>query len=95
MGGSYWVWAWATVLLTEDGHGVPYSQPMEHLSDMIYIMRGLFRGEEVSHLGKAITVNRASLGDAKLPGKAPIYIAALGPRMLWLAGEIADGVLLS
>jgi len=80
---------------TEDGHGVAYSQPMEHLSDMVHIVRGLLQGEEVSHHGKAITVNRAVLGDAKPEGKVPIYIAALGPRMLQLAGAIADGVLLS
>ena len=40
-------------------------------------------------------MSRASLGDAVPQGQAPIYIAALGPRMLRLAGEIADGVLLS
>jgi 5,10-methylenetetrahydromethanopterin reductase len=68
---------------------------MAHLSDMVHILGGLFRGEEVSHQGKAITVNRASLGDAKPAAKVPIYIAALGPRMLQLAGAIADGVLLS
>ncbi len=79
----------------EDGHGVAYRRPIEHLRDMIQIVRGLLRGEEVSYRGKAITVSRASLGGAAPPGKAPIYIAALGPRMLQLAGEMADGVLLS
>ena len=71
---------------TEDGHGVDYSRPMEHLSDLIHIVRGLLRGEEVS---------RAGLGDAAPARKVPIYIAALGPRMLELAGAIADGVMLS
>ena len=80
---------------TEDGHGVAYSQPMEHLSDMVHIVRALLRGEEVNHQGKAITVNRATLGDANPKGDVPIYLAALGPRMLQLAGTIADGVLLS
>jgi alkanesulfonate monooxygenase SsuD/methylene tetrahydromethanopterin reductase-like flavin-dependent oxidoreductase (luciferase family) len=80
---------------TENGHGVAYSQPMEHLSDLIHIVRGLLRGEEVSHQGKAISVSDASLGGAAPAGRVPIYIAALGPRMLRLAGEIADGVLLS
>ena len=80
---------------TEDGHGVAFSQPMDHLSDLIHIVRGLLQGEEVSHDGKAITVSKASLGHAAPTGKVPIYIAALGPRMLRLAGAIADGVLLS
>jgi alkanesulfonate monooxygenase SsuD/methylene tetrahydromethanopterin reductase-like flavin-dependent oxidoreductase (luciferase family) len=80
---------------TEDGHGVAYSQPIEHLRDMVNIIRGLLVGKEVSYKGKAITVNGASLGDARPVKAAPIYIAALGPRMLQLAGEVADGVLLS
>ena len=79
----------------EDGHGAAYRQPIEHLRDMVQIVGGLLRGEEVSYYGEAISVNRASLGDAAPQGKVPIYIAALGPRMLQLAGEIADGVLLS
>ena len=45
--------------------------------------------------GKALKVTEVSLGDAAPKEKVPIYIAALGPRMLRLAGEIADGVLLS
>jgi|TARA_B100000809_G_scaffold145379_1_gene142973 5,10-methylenetetrahydromethanopterin reductase len=80
---------------TEDGHGVAYSQPIEHLRDMVIIIKGLLNGEVVSYQGKAITVSGASLGDALPQKAAPIYIAALGPRMLQLAGEVADGVLLS
>ena len=79
----------------EEGHGVAYRQPIEHLRDMIRIVRSLLGGEEVSYQGQAISVSRASLGDAAPQGRVPIYIAALGPRMLRLAGEIADGVLLS
>ncbi len=80
---------------TEDGHGVAYSQPMAHLKDTIHIVRGLLQGDDVSHQGKAVTVSNVSLGNAIPKTKVPIYIAALGPRMLRLAGEIADGVLLS
>ena len=80
---------------TEDGHGVAYNQPIEHLRDMVNIIKSLLQGEVVSHRGKAITVSGASLGDARPEKPAPIYIAALGPRMLQLAGEVADGVLLS
>ena len=62
---------------------------------MIYIVRRLLQGEEVTFQGKALYVTEASLGDAAPKEKVPIYIAALGPRMLRLAGEMADGVLLS
>ena len=82
-------------LATEHGHGVAYDQPIHHLTDMVHIVRALLAGEDVTHEGKAITVNAATLGGAKPRTKVPIYIAALGPRMLQLAGAIADGVLLS
>ena len=64
--------------------GVNYSQPIEHLRDMVNIIRGLLQGEVVSHQGKAITVSGASLGDARPQKAAPIYIAALGPPLMIL-----------
>jgi 5,10-methylenetetrahydromethanopterin reductase len=79
----------------EDGHGLKFDRPIEHLRDLIHIVRGLLHGEKVSHSGKAIAVSGVSLGDSAPIDKLPIYIAALGPRMLELAGEVADGVLLS
>ena len=80
---------------TETGHGVRFSRPLDRLREMIYIVRRLLQGEEVTFRGKALHVTEASLGDAAPKEKVPIYIAALGPRMLRLAGEMADGVLLS
>ena len=80
---------------TEAGHGVRFSRPLDRLREMIYIVRRLLQGEEVTFRGKALHVTEASLGDAAPKEKVPIYIAALGPRMLRLAGEMADGVLLS
>lgn len=80
---------------TEAGHGVRFSRPLDRLREMIYIVRRLLQGEEVTFRGKALHVTEASLGDVAPKEKVPIYIAALGPRMLRLAGEMADGVLLS
>ena len=79
----------------ETGHGIPYHRPMTRLRETITIVRRLLQGEEVDYNGRVFDVSHASLGGAAPPGKVPIYIAALGPRMLELAGEIADGVLLS
>ncbi len=44
--------------------------------------------------GHAGWPSSASLGAADLP-PAPVYLAALGPQMLRLAGEAADGALLN
>lgn len=80
---------------TVNGHGVPFRKPMDRLRETITIVRQLLEGGEVNHQGKVFQLFGASLGDAAPKEKVPIYIAALGPRMLRLAGEMADGVLLS
>jgi alkanesulfonate monooxygenase SsuD/methylene tetrahydromethanopterin reductase-like flavin-dependent oxidoreductase (luciferase family) len=63
-------------------------------------VRALLAGEPVT-VGEADPAGgtpgwprSASLGVADLP-PAPVYLAALGPQMLRLAGETADGVLLN
>ena len=76
-------------------HGIPYHRPMTRLRETITIVRRLLQGEQVDYSGRVFNVSQASLGGAAPTGKVPIYIAALGPRMLELAGEMADGVLLS
>ena len=75
--------------------GVPFRQPMARLRETIYLVRRLLAGERVTYEGRVIRVHDASLGEAAPDGNVPIYIAALGPQMLELAGEMADGVLLN
>lgn len=79
----------------ESSQGVPFRRPMSRLRDTITIVRGLLNGESVTYQGKEFSVSNASLGAGKPDHKLPIYIAALGPQMLEMAGELADGVLLN
>ena len=79
----------------ESGHGVPYQRPLDRLRETISIVRRLLQGDEVEHQGRLFQMSGASLGAVLPETPVPIYIAALGPRMLELAGEMADGVLLS
>jgi alkanesulfonate monooxygenase SsuD/methylene tetrahydromethanopterin reductase-like flavin-dependent oxidoreductase (luciferase family) len=51
-------------------------------------------GQDSAGAGTAGWPRPASLGLADLPA-APVYLAALGPQMLSLAGEVADGALLN
>ena len=79
----------------ESAHGVPYRRPLDRLRETISISRRLLAGETVDHQGRVFEMEGASLGEVLPDEPVPIYIAALGPRMLELAGEMADGVLLS
>jgi 5,10-methylenetetrahydromethanopterin reductase len=79
----------------ESGQGVPFVRPVSRLRDTIHIVRGLLQGKSVTYQGRTFKVSNATLGAAAPAGKVPIYIAALGPQMLEMAGELADGVLLN
>ena len=76
-----------------DDHGIKLERPFQRLRDYLHIIReGMVHGH-VSYEGRDVVVPNFSL-DMAVPGKCPpIYLAALGPKMGALAGEIADGVL--
>ena len=79
----------------ETWDGVPFKRPMTRLRETIQIARGLLSGDRVDFSGKIFNVSGASLGEAAPMGKTPIYIAALGPQMLEMAGELADGIVMN
>ena len=79
----------------EGRDGVPFRQPVARLRETISIVRRLLAGETVSAAGQHFNVSEASLGAAAPEAKVSIYIAALGPQMLELGGEMADGVLMN
>ena len=79
----------------ESWDGVPFRQPITRLRETIQIARGLLSGERVDFNGRHFKVSGASLEGAAPGGKTPIYIAAMGPQMLELAGELADGILMN
>jgi alkanesulfonate monooxygenase SsuD/methylene tetrahydromethanopterin reductase-like flavin-dependent oxidoreductase (luciferase family) len=73
--------------------GLP-NRPISVMRDFAIIVKGLLAGETVSHHGRGISTGPTSLGLVDVPN-APVYLAALGPQMLALAGEVADGALLN
>lgn len=79
----------------EGTHGIPFRRPLAHMRETITLTRRLLDGEQVSHAGRVFNVASASLGAAAPAQRVPIYVAALGPQMLELTGELADGVLLN
>ena len=75
-------------------HGIPFRRPITRLRETVEVVRRLLNGERLEYEGQIFNVRDASLG---LPQglQVPIYIAALGSRVVELAGEVADGVLLN
>ena len=93
--GGYGPGFWASVGLA--------NRPITVMRDYVTQVRDLLAGKTVSD-GPPVTdaaeggtpgwPQPASLGVRDLPD-APVYLAALGPQMLRLAGETADGALLN
>src|SRR5262249_57700657 len=76
-------------------HGVPSTEPTARLRDTITIVRALARDGSVTHRGRVVTIERFDLWFTPRRRDLPIYLAALFPKMLEIAGEIADGALLT
>lgn len=61
--------------------------PVHITEAYLLAVRGLLRGEEVDYRG-------ARLQMFTEPRDVPIYVAAAGPKMLRMAGRVADGVII-
>ena len=76
------------------GHyGIERKSPAVAVREAVEVVRLLLAGKPVDYEGKHIRMNHARL-DFKALRQVPIYIAARGPRLLALAGEIADGAII-
>jgi 5,10-methylenetetrahydromethanopterin reductase len=61
------------------------------MRDYLRVLRALLDGEEVRYTGKTLSLRGVRLGFK--PPRVPIYVGALGPQMVKLAGELADGII--
>jgi probable F420-dependent oxidoreductase len=78
--------------VVEGWHGQTIDRPVTEMREYATIVRAILRGEDPPRGEKWQTGFRLA-GIEPRPA-LPIYIAALSPAMLRLAGEIADGVIL-
>jgi alkanesulfonate monooxygenase SsuD/methylene tetrahydromethanopterin reductase-like flavin-dependent oxidoreductase (luciferase family) len=75
-----------------DSVGLP-NRPIGVMRDYVGALRATFRGGPVDYTGRTLSLHNFAL--EKAPPPVPIYLGALGPQMLRLAGECADGVLMN
>lgn len=74
-------------------YGIDRAHPAVALRETVEIVRRLTARERVSFEGQVFSMSEAELNFLPLR-TIPIYLAARGPRILELAGEIADGVII-
>jgi alkanesulfonate monooxygenase SsuD/methylene tetrahydromethanopterin reductase-like flavin-dependent oxidoreductase (luciferase family) len=61
------------------------------LQDCVTILRGLWTNQTFTYQGRVHRVEEATVYPRPTGGSLPIYIGALGPRMLRYTGAVADG----
>lgn len=77
-------------VVIENMLGFSYDKPARHMREYLSVLMPLVRGETAAFQGDEYRVNGVKLD---IPGAdpVPVVVAALGPVMLRLAGELADG----
>ena len=76
----------------ENMHGLSYARRASHMAEYVAVAGPLLRGEAVSFEGEEYQVQMSVEVEDAYP--VPIILAALGPRMLELAGRETAGTLL-
>lgn len=76
----------------ESWFGARWQRPRTHIRETIDVLRRIFAGERVSHNG-SVHLDNFHLGTT--PPAIPIYVGALTPATLRMAGDVADGVILN
>lgn len=84
--------------VSEGWHGVPFASPLGRTREYVDIVRAAVRRDTVSHQGRHFTLplpgglgKALKLSSRPIRPEIPVYLAAVGPKNLALAGEIGDG----
>lgn len=84
--------------VSDGWYGVPFAQPLARTREYVDIVRLALTGEPVRYEGQYYRLPTSGAGGAPLhvitePASTtvPVYLGAVGPKNLRLAGEIADG----
>lgn len=77
--------------IVEQWHGLEFKKPITRVRETVELVRRLLTGQKSNFTGGTVRSHGLRLM-IQPPGPVPIYLGALRPPMLELAGEIADGV---
>lgn len=77
----------------EGWHGRRYERPVLAMREYVTILRQILSGERVTYPGEVFSIDGFQLTMQPPDRAARIYMAAIGPQMLRLAGELADGLI--
>ena len=74
-------------------HGIPLEAPLARLREYVEFIRKALAGDRFTHNGRFFSGVDSKLGVRPRRADLPIFVGATRPRMVALAGEVADGLL--
>lgn len=80
-------------VIVEDWNGVEFARPVRRVEETVEAVRTALSGGE-GYQGETVAMRRFRLASPPA-GPIELYVGALGPRMLAVAGRVADGVCLN
>ena len=75
--------------LIESSYGYSFERPARHMREYLEALLPLMRDGSVDYEGETLTARSAL--DVRGASPVPVVLAAMGPKMLELAGGMADG----
>lgn len=82
----------STPTIVENWMGIPFDRPLTRMRETIAVVKQALAGEKVTYDGDTVQLQGFRLEGA--PAEVPIFLAALGPKMMDLANAEAAGIVL-
>ncbi|HEV8406184.1 MAG TPA: LLM class flavin-dependent oxidoreductase [Nitrososphaera sp.] len=84
----------STAAIVENWHGLKFERPASRMREYVECLKLMASGEKVNYNGKFFRANNFRILHQPLRKHIPIFMGAVNKKMVSLASEIADGVLL-
>ncbi|MEW6604628.1 MAG: LLM class flavin-dependent oxidoreductase [Thermoproteota archaeon] len=84
----------STETIVENWHGLRFENPTSRMKEYVECLRLMVSGKKVEYSGKFFRVNNFKIMHQPQREHVPIFMAAVNKKMVSLASEVADGVLL-
>jgi alkanesulfonate monooxygenase SsuD/methylene tetrahydromethanopterin reductase-like flavin-dependent oxidoreductase (luciferase family) len=84
----------STEAIVENWHGVRFERPVSHMREFVECLNLMISGERVNYAGEFFRASNFKLLNAPPRKHVPVFMAAVNKKMVSLACQLADGVIL-
>jgi alkanesulfonate monooxygenase SsuD/methylene tetrahydromethanopterin reductase-like flavin-dependent oxidoreductase (luciferase family) len=84
----------STAAIVENWHGVQFNRPASRMKEYIECLRLITKGQKVKYDGEFFRINNFKILHQPQRTHIPIFMAAINKKMVSMASELADGILL-